>query len=336
VYVSDLSPGIRRKRRGRGFRYVGADGHPVTDQRELARIRAIVIPPAWSDVWICPSRRGHIQATGRDARGRKQYRYHPQWAATRDQAKYERLLDFGRALPAIRARTSADLALPGLPRAKVLAAVVALLESTCIRVGNEEYARQNGSYGLTTLRDEHAEVSGGKIRFCFRGKRGISHEVAVSEKRLAQIVRKCQDLPGQELFQYAAEDGQLRSVGSADVNEYIREVCGEDFSAKDFRTWAGTVLAAGYFAECPMPDPESEARRGVTEVVGAVAERLGNTPAVCRSCYIHPEVFNRFLDGSLNDAVAPAIGPQTRTLQERLRAYEPALLALLADARTGK
>jgi DNA topoisomerase-1 len=241
-YVSDAMPGIRRRRAGRGFTYAGTDGRRLTDRRVLARIRALAIPPAWTDVWICPIARGHLQATGRDARGRKQYRYHARWREVRDEAKYGRMVAFGQALPRIRRRVEADLALPGLPRERVLAAVVRLLEKTAVRVGNEEYARENRSFGLTTLRNRHAEVGTSRIRFRFRGKGGKETEVELNDRRLARIVARCQELPGQALFTYLDEDGEPRTVDSADVNEYLREISGEEFTAKDFRTWAGTVL----------------------------------------------------------------------------------------------
>jgi len=296
-YVSDARPGLQRLRRGRPFRYVGADGEPVRDLPTLARIRSLAIPPAWTEVWICPVAHGHIQAVGRDARGRKQYRYHARWRAVRDEAKFDRVIEFGRALPAIRERVERDLALPGLPREKVLAGVVRLLETTLIRVGNVEYARENRSYGLTTLRARHVTVAGARLRFEFRGKGGKHHTVDVSDRRLASVVRRCQDLPGHELFQYLDEAGQRQAIDSADVNDYLRAIAGEEFTAKDFRTWGGTVLAALALA---APDPEgTDARRRLTAAVVAVAARLGNTPAICRKCYIHPDVVTAHVDGSL-------------------------------------
>src|SRR2546423_1625725 len=262
-YVSDASPGIRRKRAGKNFSYIGLDGKPIHDQDELHRIRSLGIPPAWTDVWICPQPNGHIQATGRDAKGRKQYRYHPRWRAVRDETKYSRLIAFGEALPTIRARVEHDLGLPGLPREKVLATVVRLLETTLIRVGNEEYARQNRSYGLTTLRNRHVDVRGTELRFHFRGKSGKEHEVALHDRRLARVMRRLQELPGQELFQYVDEDGTRASIDSDDVNAYLREIAGEDFSAKDFRTWAGTVLCAVALRELDAASGEVEAKRNV-------------------------------------------------------------------------
>ena len=296
-YVSDAKPGIQRIRHRRSFRYIATDGEPVSDLATLRRIRSLAIPPAWTEVWICPAAHGHIQAVGRDARGRKQYRYHTRWRAVRDEAKFDRVIQFGRALPAIRERVEKDLALPGLPREKVLAGVVRLLETSLIRIGNVEYARENRSYGLTTLRTRHVTVEGARLRFEFRGKGGKRHTVDVSDRRLAAVVRRCQDLPGHELFQYLDEDGQRQAIDSADVNDYVRAIAGEEFTAKDFRTWGGTVLAALALA---VPDPEeSDAKRRLTAAVIAVAARLGNTPTICRKCYIHPDVVAAHVDGSL-------------------------------------
>jgi DNA topoisomerase-1 len=264
----------------------------------LQRIKALAIPPAWTDVWICADPRGHLQATGRDARGRKQYRYHPRWRDVRDEVKYGRLIAFAGALPKIRARTQADLRKPGLPRQKVLATVVQLLEKTFIRVGNEEYAKQNGSVGLTTMRDQHAKVNGTSVRFEFRGKSGVQHAVDLRDKRLARIVKACRDLPGYELFQYVDGDGTREVIDSADVNEYLREITGEDFTAKDFRTWAGTVLAAAELSAADGASSPRQARRNIVKAVEAVAERLGNTRAVCRKSYIHPAIFDAYLAGA--------------------------------------
>jgi len=299
TYVSDLDPGIRRLRAGRGFTYKDADGGAVTDEPTLDRIRALVIPPAWTDVWICPSARGHIQATGRDARGRKQYRYHARWRETRDAHKYDRLIAFGRALPRLRARVETDLARRGLPREKVLAAVVRVMEITLIRVGNEEYAKANRSFGLTTLRDRHAKIRGGHAKFEFRGKSGKAHATGFTDRRLARVVKACQDVPGQRLFQYYDDDGAHRAVESADVNAYIHEALGEDFSAKDFRTWAGTLAAAHALALCPECGSAAEAKRHIVTCVKAVAGVLGNTAAVCRKAYIHPAVLEAFENGAL-------------------------------------
>ena len=328
-YVSDAMPGIRRRRAGRGFSYVGVDGKRLTGARQLARIKSLAIPPAWTDVWICPIARGHLQATGRDARGRKQYRYHSRWHVVRDEAKYERMIAFGQALPRIRRRVEQDLSLPGLPRERVLAAVVRLLEKTRVRVGNEEYARDNRSFGLTTLRNRHAEVGSSRIRFRFRGKGGREHEVELSDRRLAAIVSRCQDLPGQALFTYLDQDGEPSTVDSADVNEYLREISGEDFTAKDFRTWSGTVLAAWALSELQEFDSEAQAKKNVVRAVEAVAERLGNTPAVSRKSYVHPTVIDAYLDGDVvRGAREKAEEELTESLDE-LPPEEAAVLALL-------
>jgi DNA topoisomerase I len=289
-YVEGASPGLRRIRSGRAFRYLDLGGRLVRDRGTLERIRSLAIPPAWSEVWICPSGTGHLQATGRDAKGRKQYRYHPRWREVRDGAKYEHMLDFARRLPELRARTARDLRSHGLAKRKVVAAVVRLLEATLIRVGNEEYARQNRSFGLTTLRDRHASVSGARLQFRFRGKSGREHVVRIADRRLGRVVRRCQELPGQALFQYLDERGRRRTVGSADVNRYLREATGADFTAKDFRTWAGTVLAAWALHGLPPADGKTQANRNVVRAIRAVATRLGNTPAICRRCYVHPAV----------------------------------------------
>jgi len=301
-YVSDTSPGIRRKRSGRGFSYRAPDGQVVRQKERLDRIRALAVPPAWTDVWICPSPLGHIQATGRDAKGRKQYRYHERWREVRDENKYSRMIDFGHALPKLRRRVEHDLSLPGMPREKIVATVVRMLDSSSIRVGNSEYARENDSFGLTTLRQDHVEVRGAVIRFKFNGKSGREHEVEVTDRRLAAIVRRCEELPGQELFRYLDEAGQPRTVESADVNDYLREATGEDFTAKDFRTWAGTVLAACELGRRGLADSEAEAKRNVVAAVKAVAGRLGNTQAVCRRCYVHPAVIDSYLAGRTIDA----------------------------------
>jgi DNA topoisomerase I len=309
-YVSDAEPGIHRLRAGRGFRYVGPDGESIRDPAELRRIRALVIPPAWTDVWICASPRGHIQATGRDARGRKQFRYHAAWQIARDETKYERMAAFGAALPGLRRRVAGDLARPGLPREKVLATVVELLDTTGIRIGNAEYARQNGSYGLTTLRTKHVALDGGTVRFRFRGKSGKRHDVSVHDRRVARIIQRCQSLPGQLLFQYLDTEGQPQTIDSEDVNEYLRQVAGEDFTAKDFRTWAGSVLAASALAARTPPDSEAERNREIAAAVRQVADRLGNTPAVCRRAYVHPAVLEAYAAGTLRQCwMAPQPGP---------------------------
>lgn len=305
TYVQDGEPGFARVPDGEGFAYLGPDGRPVTDDSQLARFKALGIPPAWREVWICARPDGHLQATGRDARGRKQYRYHPRWREVRDETKYERTLAFAEALPALRERVARDLARPGLAREKVLAAVVRLLETTHIRVGNEEYARDNKSFGLTTMLDRHVKVEGGQIRFAFRGKSGIRHRVALSDRRLARIVQRCRDLPGQQLFQYLDEDGAVQDVGSADVNAYLREVTGQPFTAKDFRTWAGTVWAASLLRAEPPAESEREAKRQLARAIEAVAERLGNTPTICRKCYVHPAVVEAHLSGALRERLGP-------------------------------
>ena len=331
-YVTDDHPGIRRVRRGRGFGYLKADGSPV-DAGHREWIRSLAIPPAWTDVWICPDRRGHLQATGRDARRRKQYRYHPGFRATRDETKFERLLAFGRALPGIRRRVARDLRRRGLPRAKVVAAVVALLDRTLLRVGNEEYARQNRSFGLTTLRNRHANVDRGEVRFRFRGKSGKVQEASVNDRRLARIVERLQDLPGQELFQYLDDDGEPRSIGSEDVNDYLREASGDDFTAKDFRTWAGTMLAAWALRDTQDGDAPAgrrrPTRRHVARAIASVAERLGNTPAVSRNAYVHPEVIGAYLEGEVvRDTASDGAPPRSRSAG-RLTPDEAAVVRLL-------
>jgi DNA topoisomerase-1 len=327
-YVSDLKPGIRRVRKGKGFSYVGPDGKAIRDRDEIRRIRALVIPPAWTSVWICPDPRGHLQATGRDARGRKQYRYHPRWRQVRDANKYDRMIAFAYALPRIREQTAADLSRPGLPREKVLATVVQLLEKTLIRVGNEEYARANNSFGLTTLRESHVDVQGSTIRFAFRGKGGIEHEVGVSDRRLAAIVRKVMDLPGQELFQYMNGDGVRQTIDSADVNDYIRQLAADEFTAKDFRTWAGTVLAAQALRGAGFQSG-AQAKRNVVRAIDSVAARLRNTRAVCRKCYIHPAVLDAYLDGTLRRALTRRADQPRATEVASLDPDEAAVLGLL-------
>jgi DNA topoisomerase-1 len=328
-YVSDAEPGIRRKRDGRAFVYLLPDGTKMRDKETLRRIRSLVIPPAWKDVWISPSARGHIQATGRDARGRKQYRYHARWREWRDETKYGRMPAFARALPLIRKTTDEHMALAGLPREKVLAAVVRLLENSLIRVGNEEYTRDNQSYGLTTLRDEHVQVDGSTVHFEFRGKSGVEQAVDLRDRRLARIVKNCQDLPGQVLFQYVNGDGQQRAVSSGDVNGYLREVTGQDFTAKDFRTWAGTVLAALALEEFEAFDSQAQAKRNVVRAIDAVANRLGNTRAVSKKCYVHPEIVEAYLDGELVDALRKRTEDVLRGDLAGLTPQEGAVLAFL-------
>jgi DNA topoisomerase I len=297
-YVNDArTPGIRRIGRHNRFRYVDPHGRTIGDRAELQRIKALVIPPAWTDVWICRDPRGHLQATGRDARGRKQYRYHPRWREMRDEVKYSRLVPFARALPRIRQRTAADLRTRGLSREKVLAVVVRLLEKTMIRVGNEEYARDNKSFGLTTMRDSHAKINGSTVLFEFRGKSGVKHAVALQDARLARIVKACRDLPGYELFQYLDEHGKRQTIDSADVNDYLRAIAGQEFTAKDFRTWAGTLLAARALAACEPCRTQAEGKRNVNRAIEDVAKRLGNTTAVCRKCYIHPALLEAYMCG---------------------------------------
>lgn len=309
-FTSDDRPGISRRRAGRGFSYRDADGAVVRDAATLARIRSLAIPPAWTDVWIAPDPRGHLQATGRDARGRKQHRYHPAFRERREHAKFDRMIAFAGLLPRIRERVDEDLARRGLPREKVLAAVVRLLELTLIRVGNEEYARLNRSFGLTTLRDRHARVEGGRLRFRFRGKGGRTHEVALRDRRLATVVGRCQDLPGQDLFQYVDDEGEVRDVRSEDVNAYLREISGGEVTAKDFRTWAGTVLAYRALRALQPGATERDARRNVVEAMRQTAEHLGNTPAVARRSYVHPGILQAYLDGGIREALVEAAEEQ--------------------------
>lgn len=326
-YASDHTPGIRRLGRPPRFRYVDPVGGVIRDTATIARIRSLAIPPAWTRVWISPSADTHIQATGRDARGRKQYRYHPAWRRIRDEVKYGRLIAFAQALPKIRAAADRHLARPGLPREKVLAAVVRLLEKTLIRVGNEEYARHNGSVGLTTMKDGHAKVRGHGVRFEFRGKSGIRHAVDLDDRRLARVVRACRELPGYELFQCVDEDGRRQAVDSADVNAYLRAIGGDDFSAKDFRTWAGTVLAAQALAACGACRSPRDGRNKVVAAVESVARRLGNTRSVCRKCYIHPAILDAYLDGA---TIASAARRAARGLPHRLSPEESAVVALIS------
>ena len=350
-HVDDTRPGIRRLGTGKKLRqgkrfvpqfvYHHPDGRRVSDDATEERIRKLAIPPAWTDVWICPDPNGHLQATGRDARGRKQYRYHPRWRDERDGTKYSRMIAFGQALPQLRRRIAGDLRLPGLPRRKVLATVVRLLETTFMRVGNEEYARSNKSFGLTTLKDRHVDFGPSEVRFHFRGKSGVVHDVAVHDRAVARIVRRCRDLPGQELFQYLDADGQPATIDSADVNDYIRDATGQDFTAKDFRTWAGTVLAALALQEVDAaaemlpargrrPGPRKPAARDVARAIERVTERLGNTPAVCRKCYVHPDVIAAYMDGTLAASLKRRVDAQMAPRRlGALRSDEAAVLALL-------
>ena len=328
-YVSDAGPGITRRRAGRAFSYRDPEGRLIRDRAELARIKRLAIPPAWAEVWICPDGKGHLQATGRDARGRKQYRYHPEWRMVRDAAKFDRMVACGRALPRLRARVAEDQARRGLPREKVLATVVRLLEVTLIRVGNQEYARENRSYGLTTMRDRHVDFAGAELVFEYRGKGGRQHRISLRDRRLARIVRSCQEIPGQHLFQYIDEEGERQAVDSADVNAYLQEVTGEPFTAKDFRTWAGTVLASLALGEFESFDSEAAAKRNVTRAIEQVAAQLGNTAAVCRKSYIHPDVVACYLDGSLLGLLQGRVEQVLREDLAGLRSEEAAVLALL-------
>jgi len=328
-YIDDRrTPGIRRIGSKTRVHYVSPHGRTIADRAELQRIRSLAIPPAWTDVWICPDSRGHLQATGRDARGRKQYRYHPRWREVRDEVKYGRLIAFADALARIRHRTAGDLRKTGLPREKVLAAVIQLLEKTLIRVGNEEYAKENGSFGLTTMRDTHATVKGHKVRFAFRGKSGIQHAVDLRDARLARIVKACRELPGYELFQYVDDDGSRQSIGSADVNAYLREISGHDFTAKDFRTWAGTVLAAKALAEVATFKSTAEAKRNIVAAIESVAKKLGNTKAVCRKCYIHPAILDAYMDGATIQTVKARAARLARS-RPALTAEEMAVVGIL-------
>jgi DNA topoisomerase I len=334
-YVSDDQPGFSRRRKGEEFEYFDAKRKPIRDQQRLLRISRLAIPPAWTEVWICPSPNGHIQATGRDARRRKQYQYHDRWREIRDENKYDRLVNFGKALPKIRRRLKKHLALSGLPRAKVLATIVQLLERSLIRIGNEEYARENKSFGLTTMQDRHVDVKGSKLRFRFRGKSGRQHEVDVTDRRIARIISKLQDLPGQSLFQYVDDEGNVRDITSQDVNEYLREITGEDFTAKDFRTWAGTVLAAIALSAAGESETKEQAKANIKHAISAVAEVLGNTPAVCRRCYIHPAILKAYLNGnSVN-----GFKPRSRQFERRgidLASAQAAVLKFLRGSSSEK
>ena len=328
-YVSDDMPGIRRRKRGTGFSHLLPNGQTLQSAKDLERIRKLAIPPAWTDVWICPAANGHLQATGRDAKGRKQYRYHEEWRSVRDETKFGRMILFGEALPKIRQRIEEDLSQRGLTRTRVLAAVVKLLETTLIRVGNREYMKQNNSYGLTTLRDGHVDIEGAKIRFEFRGKSGKDHSVEIQDRRLARVVKQCRDLPGQTLFQYVDDNGERQKVLSEDVNAYLKEISGEDFTAKDFRTWGGTVLMLAALMEVGMCDGEKEATKVVVQAVKQVAENLGNRPAICRKYYIHPILIETFVQGELVDALQGAVEEVDPEDSTGLRKLEAQVLALL-------
>jgi DNA topoisomerase-1 len=330
-YVSDGKPGLSRAAAKDGFRYLDAGGGPVDDEATLARIKALAIPPAWTDVWICAQANGHLQATGRDARGRKQYRYHARWRSVRDEVKYERMIAFGQALPGIRQAVEAALKLPGLPREKVLATVVYLLEHTMMRIGNEEYARDNKSFGLTTLRNRHVRIDGREVGFRFRGKSGVYHDVKVADRRLARIIERMRDLPGQELFQFVDDDGATHSIDSSDVNDYLRSITGEDYTAKDFRTWSGTVLAALALQAFEKFDSETQAKKNVVRAIESVAKKLGNTPSVCRKCYVHPAVLEAYMDGAELAALRVRAEEELREDLHALQPEEAAVLALLRE-----
>jgi DNA topoisomerase-1 len=334
-YVSDEQPGIRRRKAGKGFTYVKPGGSKVDDEATLKRIKTLAVPPAWTDVWICPHANGHIQATGRDAKGRKQYRYHARFREVRDGTKYEHMMAFAQALPAIRAKLKEHMALRGLPREKVLATVVHLLESTLIRVGNDDYVKQNKSYGLTTLRNKHVKVDGSELRFEFKGKSGKTWNLQVKDRRIAKIVRACQELPGQDLFQYIDEDGVQRDVTSADVNAYLKEITGKDITAKDFRTWAGTVLAALALKEFETFDTQAKAKKNVRAAIERVASKLGNTPTICRKCYVHPEIMSSYVEGSLLLEVKKEVESELREDLAGLKPEEAAVLSLL-EARLNR
>jgi DNA topoisomerase-1 len=326
-YVHDDRPGIRREPDKEGFRYLDARGELVEDEATLKRIKALAIPPAWTEVWICPQANGHLQATGRDARGRKQYRYHARWREVRDEVKYERMIKFGKALPQIRKEVDRALSLPGLPREKVLATIVYLLEATMMRIGNDEYARENKSYGLTTLRNRHVKIEGSEVQFRFRGKSGVHHDVKVHDRRVARIIQRTRDLPGQHLFEYVDEHGEPQTIDSSDVNDYLREITGEDYTAKDFRTWSGTVLAAIALREFEKFDSEAQAKKNVVRAIETVAEKLGNTPSVCRKCYVHPAVLESYLDGTMVEGL---LASAEAALAEELHELEPEEAAVLA------
>ncbi len=328
-YVTDAKPGIRRVRCGKGFRYTAPGGTPIHDAETLRRIRSLVIPPAWTGVWVCTIPNGHLQATGRDARGRKQSRYHPRWREVRDETKYERMVQFAQALPAIRERVKVDLALPGLPRQRVLATIVSLMEQTHIRVGNQEYAKENGSYGLTTLRNKHVEVKGSQVTFSFQGKSKVHHTVSLQDRRLARVIKQCEELPGYELFQYVDENGERHAIGSSDVNEYLREITGHHFTAKDFRTWAGSVLACDLLRSMGAFESATQAKKNVVAAIKVVALKLGNTPSVCRKCYVHPAVLEAYLGGITTDEAKAELEKEIGEHAGMLRDEERVLLRLL-------
>jgi DNA topoisomerase-1 len=329
TYVHADRPGITRHRAGKGFFYRNTRGDRITDERTLRRIKTLAIPPAWSDVWICPNPNGHLQATGRDTRGRKQYRYHEKWREVRDESKYEHMIAFAQTIPGIRARVEEDLGKRGLPREKVLAAVVRLLETTLIRVGNDQYAKENKSYGLTTMRDRHVDIEGSTITFSFSGKAGVEHEIDLQDRKLANIVKRCQELPGQHLFQYLDENGDRQAINSSDVNEYLREITGENFTAKDFRTWAGTMLAAEALAGFEEFDSDTTAKSNVVAAIETVSRKLGNTPTICRKCYVHPAVIDAYLEGATVRTLEQRAEQELKANLSDLQPEEAAVLALL-------
>ena len=328
-YVSDASPGYRRKRTGTSFTYYDKEGRRITDAAVIRRIKSIGIPPAYELVWICPSPNGHIQATGVDARGRKQYRYHPKWRELRDQNKYEHVMQFAAMLPKLRARVASHMRRDGLPRERVLATIVSLLEKTLIRVGNAEYAEKNKSYGLTTMRRKHVAIGRGVLRFDFTGKSGKQWKLQVEDRRIAAIARRCAEIPGHELFKYLDDDGQPRTVDSGDVNAYIKEITQQDFTAKDFRTWAGTVLAALALSEFKKCDSQAEAKRNVVAAIEKVARQLGNTPAICRKSYVHPEILSAYMSGDLVKMIDAKITQRFKRQYARLASGEIMVLAFL-------
>lgn len=326
-YVSDTMRGLGRKRVGKHFSYIGLDGKPIHDGEELKRIRSLGIPPAWTNVWICPNPRGHIQATGRDAKGRKQYRYHPRWREIRDETKYDRMIAFGKALPAIRERVAHDLKLTGLPREKILATIVRLLDTTSIRIGNEEYARENNSFGLTTMRDDHVDVAGTNVEFHFRGKSGKEHTIDVKDRQLARIIKKCQDLPGHELFQYYDEHDNLHVIESDDVNAYLHQITEQEFTAKDFRTWAGTITTTCTLEDLGVYETQTQAKKNVVRAIESASKHLGNTPAICRKSYVHPEIIDAYLNGSLLKALKRG---DEQSVVEALHGLHPEEISVLA------
>ncbi|OAJ70217.1 DNA topoisomerase I [Methylobacillus sp. MM3] len=334
-YVADSAPGFNRKRTRSGFRYLDAAGNPLKDPAELARIKSLAIPPAWTDVWICRDKNGHLQATGRDARGRKQYRYHKNWREVRDEAKYERMVAFATQLSATRARLEEDIRRPGLSREKVIATIIRLLDVTMIRVGNEEYAQANKSFGLTTLRNRHVTIDGAAIEFNFKGKSGISHNIRISEPRLARIVRRMRELPGQELFQYVDSEGARHSIGSADVNDYLKTITGENYTAKDFRTWSGTVQTVIALKALGPAETLAEAKQKTREAIETAANKLGNTPTICRKCYVHPTVLEAYANGDLHELMEKK-GNEMQTLIDKEEAFTLELLqhALMRQAAT--